>query len=116
MKDPHSFCMLTALSGANKARNHFWDPESKLTPLFFSTELAGEVGEACNVVKKLEREKLGLRGSTTTVGALAEELADAVICASLLANCYDIDLREAVRNKFNSTSDKLNLPVRITNE
>lgn len=99
------------LSVANSRRNEVWDPEGKLTPLFHSTELAGEVGEACNVVKKLEREVLGLRGSRDTEDHLAEELADVVICASLLANKYSIDLQAAVVKKFNATSEKLELPV-----
>lgn len=101
------------LSAANEHRNKFWDPENKLTPLFFAVELAGEAGEACNIVKKLEREALGLPGSRADVNDLIDELADVVIVASLLANCFDADLWEAVKNKFNQTSSKLKLPVMI---
>lgn len=92
----------------NAERNSYWDPQNKLTPLFFSTELAGEIGEACNVVKKLERERLGLRGSRETIEHLKEELEDSIICAILLANSYGIKL--APTEKYNATSRKLGLP------
>lgn len=76
-------------------------------------ELAGEVGEACNVMKKLERVRLGIAGSTDTVEHLGEELADVIICVDLIAEVFGIDLWAAVRSKFNATSDKLGLPVHI---
>ena len=67
----------------------------------------------CNVVKKLERERLGLRGSRATLEDLADELADVVICADLLAKAANINLDEAVARKFNKTSEKYNLPIRL---
>lgn len=73
---------------------------------------AGEVGEACNVIKKLERERHGWRGSRATVGQLAEELADVVICADLAAPAAGVDLEEAVR-ATNATSAKNNLATRL---
>lgn len=107
--------MLTieTLQSKNYDRNKIWDPEEKLTPLFFAAELAGEVGEACNVVKKLEREKLGLRGSRDTIEHLGEELADVIIVACLLANQFDIDLDDAICEKFNKTSNLLQLGVTL---
>jgi NTP pyrophosphatase (non-canonical NTP hydrolase) len=101
------------LSEANIERNKYWDSDSKLTLSFRGNELAGEVGEACNVVKKIERERLGLRGSRATKEQLAEELADVVICADLLAMEAGIDLSKKVAEKFNATSDKYNLPVKM---
>lgn len=107
---------LSTLSAANKERNDVWDPEGKLDLLFFAAELAGETGEACNVIKKLERERLGLRGSRDTFYHLAQELADVVICASLCANAAGIDLNKAVIEKFNATSDELGLPVKLQDD
>jgi NTP pyrophosphatase (non-canonical NTP hydrolase) len=106
--------MLNQLRKANTLRNQVWDPDNKLTPLFCATELAGEVGEACNVVKKLEREAMGLRGSRASVDDLALELADVLICTDLLARQYNINLTEALVAKFNATSDKLSLDVFLT--
>lgn len=102
-----------SLRSANTARQQEWDPGSQLTLTYRANELAGEVGEACNVAKKLERERLGIAGSRDTVEHLAQELADVVICADLLAMSEGIDLDEAVRTKFNATSEKVGLATRI---
>lgn len=101
------------LAVANQTRSEEWDPQGKLTPMFFTLELAGEVGELCNVVKKLEREALGLRGSRASHEQLEQEIADILIVLSLVANSFDINLEEVTRRKFNATSDKLNLEVHL---
>jgi NTP pyrophosphatase (non-canonical NTP hydrolase) len=100
-----------ALRAANAARQAEWDPEGKITPEFRGLELAGEVGELCNILKKLVRERLGLRGSRTTKEKLAEELADVVMCTDLVAADFGIDLDKAVREKFNKTSEALGLSI-----
>jgi NTP pyrophosphatase (non-canonical NTP hydrolase) len=102
------------LREANEARQVEWTGGQKVTPLFRATELAGEVGEACNVVKKLERERAGWRGSRATLEQLADELADVIICADLLAMSEGIDLDAAVARKFNATSEKVGLRTRLT--
>jgi NTP pyrophosphatase (non-canonical NTP hydrolase) len=99
----------TTLRAANEARQKEWDPENKITLAFRGIELAGETGEACNLIKKLERERLGLRGSRATMADLASELADVVICADLIAMHEGIDLVAAVQDKFNETSRKQGL-------
>jgi NTP pyrophosphatase (non-canonical NTP hydrolase) len=104
---------LSELAIANRIRNEHWDPDSVLTAEFKGNELGGECGEAQNKIKKLARERLGLRGSRATVDELAEELADVIICASLIANHFGIDLDKATIDKFNSTSAKQNLPVTL---
>jgi NTP pyrophosphatase (non-canonical NTP hydrolase) len=103
------------LRDANRARQVLWCPDPKNQPdlCFRATELAGEVGEACNEVKKLERARHGWRGSRTTYTRLAEELADVVICADLLATAAGIDLGTAVRTKFNNTSTDQGFDVMI---
>lgn len=101
------------LRAANVARDIEWNAGAeKISPLFRAIELAGEVGEACNVIKKLERERLGIVGSRDTKEHLAEELADVVICADLAAMDYDIDLEAAIEAKFNATSVKNGLATR----
>lgn len=101
------------LRDANEHRQKEWDPSDKITLVYRANELAGEVGEACNVAKKIERERLGIRGSRDTVEHLAQELADVIICTDLLAMSEGIDLWAAVRDKFNATSDKLNLATHL---
>lgn len=110
----------TDLRSANNARQREWDSDGQIVgplgKLWRANELSGECGEASNVVKKLVREELGIRGSRETVEHLAEELADVVICADLLAQEYGIDLDDAVRRKFNATSEKVGLLTRLVQE
>lgn len=103
----------TDLRSANRARQREWDAGNQLSLAYRGNELAGEVGEACNVIKKLERERLGILGSRATVGELADELADVLICADLIAMHYGIDLEAAVARKFNATSEKVGLQTRL---
>lgn len=102
-----------ALRAANIKRQLEWCPDQTPAMSFRGNELAGETGEACNIIKKLERERHGWRGTRATREQLAEELADVVIVADLIANEAGIDLGESVRSKFNSTSLKYGLSVQI---
>ncbi len=102
----------TTLREANALRQKEWDPGDQITLEFRGNELAGEVGEACNVIKKLARERMGIRGSRDTVEHLAEELFDIIICVDLIAMDMGIDLTGVVA-KFNATSDKQGLKTHI---
>lgn len=101
------------LRAANIARQNEWDQDNQITAAYRGNELAGEVGEACNIIKKLERERLGIRGSRATTAELADELADVVICVDLIAMHYGIDLEAAIARKFNATSEKVGLSTRL---
>jgi hypothetical protein len=115
---------------ANVQRNKEWDPNNQLTASFRGLELSGELGEMIekafaliecaivvgkitNIVKKIERERIGLKGSRVSMLDLADELADAQICLDLTAMQYSIDLGEATRRKFNATSDKVGLKTKL---
>ncbi len=103
------------LRAANVARDQEWNTGSERVSMTFrATELAGEVGEACNVIKKLERERIGLVGSRDTKEHLAEELADIVICTDLVAMDAGIDLDAAIAAKFNATSEKNGLKTQLS--
>ena len=104
---------LDKLKEANKIRQKEWDTGGNVTLAYRGNELAGEVGEACNLIKKLERERFGMVGSRTSVEHLAEELADVLICLSLISIEIDVDLVEATAAKFNKTSEKYGLKTRI---
>lgn len=103
----------SSLQEANIARQKEWDPDNRITLAYRGNELAGEVGEACNVIKKLERERLGINGSRDTVEHLLEELADSVICSYLVAMHVGGDLEAAIVAKFNATSEKMGLKTRM---
>jgi NTP pyrophosphatase (non-canonical NTP hydrolase) len=75
------------------------------------TAAAGELGEAANVIKKLNRVRDGISGNTATPTELreqlAEELADVAIYLDLLAQAAGFDLETIREAKFVKTSAKL---------
>lgn len=74
------------LRDANAARQAEWDPGDFANNHDWRVnELAGETGEVCNMLKKIHRERCGVPGSRVMKETLAEELADVVICADLVA-------------------------------
>jgi NTP pyrophosphatase (non-canonical NTP hydrolase) len=70
-----------------------------------------ELGEAANVLKKLNRVRDGIPGNAETPDQLhaqfADELADTFIYLDLLAQAAGVDLPSAIRSKFNRTSAKI---------
>ena len=98
--------MLKKLREVQVARQKLWDPGIKLDLSYFGNAAAGEMGEACNVIKKLERERLGLKGSRATLEHLADEIADVIIYLDIIAMKTGIDLEQAIKNKFNKDSTK----------
>lgn len=69
--------------------------------------VAGEVGEACNIAKKM------IRGDDVTIEQLAHELADVVIYADLVLAQRGVSLGDAVREKFNIVSIRRNTHERL---
>jgi len=80
---------------------------------FMGNEMAGEVGEACNVIKKIEREWMGLPGSRATNDDLAMELADVIITVDLIAARMNIDLETAVAMTFDRKSEAMGFKTRF---
>lgn len=105
----------STLREANIVRQKEWDPTDKITPSFQGNELAGEVGELCNLVKKFDRHRMGLKGGKVDLDAIKEEIGDIVICLDLLAIGLGVqeDINELARRKFNKTSAKYGLTTRV---
>jgi NTP pyrophosphatase (non-canonical NTP hydrolase) len=103
----------TVLRDANVRRQQEWDRQGKIDIAYRGNELAGECGEACNIIKKIERERRGIRGSRATLRQLADELADVIICVDLIALYEGIDVWESVKRKFNETSRNNNLDTTL---
>ena len=101
------------LRTANRSRHAEWAGGGEVPLSFRGLELAGEAGEACNELKKLERTRLGIVGGKDDLHGLKEELADVLICVDLIAMDLGIDLGEALKAKFNKTSEKYDLATRI---
>lgn len=82
-------------------------PIDEWSPLEWGGALAGETGELCNFLKKMRR------GSKIKKKDLAHELADIITYADLVAARLDIDLGEAVREKFNLVSKRWGSKYRL---
>jgi NTP pyrophosphatase (non-canonical NTP hydrolase) len=96
MRHPLSFFELRR---ANVARcQDVFHPIGSWSPTDWACALAGEVGEACNLIKKLRR------GEPVDVGEIMLELADTVIYADLLAARLGMSLNDFVIWKFNQVS------------
>jgi NTP pyrophosphatase (non-canonical NTP hydrolase) len=102
-------------SAANRRRceapNGFNHALSSWSLFDWFTATAGELGEAANIAKKLNRVRDGIPGNTDSPEVLrqnlADELADTFIYLDLLAQSQGICLEEAVLFKFNKTSEKI---------
>lgn len=94
-------------------------PVEAWTPAEWAVAMAGECGEACNVVKKLRRLQDGTNTAKDpqtreeAIALLKDELADLIIYADLLAARLEIDLGEAVRHKFNAVSDRMGCDIKF---
>lgn len=101
-----------AITGFNCYRNQ---------PLtYWTTALAGEVGELCNMIKKIQRvEKGGVDGGSSYKASqinkkmLQEEIGGIAIYLDLLSSLLEIDLEEAIIETFNKRSDELGFTHRI---
>jgi len=107
-------------TNVHRCEKVFEHPLDDWTLLEWAGAMCGEAGEAANVAKKLRRlttrgkTKIWHRGRTgDLLAALADEVADVVIYADLLLAAAGADLGEAVRRKFNKTSDERGSKVRL---
>jgi NTP pyrophosphatase (non-canonical NTP hydrolase) len=79
------------------------------------TATLGELGEAANIAKKLNRVRDGINGNKQSEAelrtAFRREIADTVIYLDLLAQREGFDLGEAVRETFNAKSRELNCSI-----
>lgn len=101
------------LRDANCNRQTEWPGNDKADMPFRALEVAGEAGELCEAIKKFLRAERGIKGSTATKADVASEMGDLLVSLDLLANEMGIDLGEAVRAKFNATSEKYGMRTYI---
>lgn len=112
---------LSALRRKNVARctdsagfNH---PLSGWSVAEWGNATAGELGEACNLAKKLLRLRDGIPGNKQTPEELkamfASELADTLIYLDLWAASQGIDLAEAVVKTFNAKSSEIGSDIKL---
>ena len=82
-------------------------PLKDWSPTDWGCALAGEVGELCNLLKKMRR------GEPVDYGDLEDEIADVQTYLDLLAARLDINLASATRTKFNAVSAKRGSDITI---
>lgn len=84
------------------------------------TAVVGELGEAANVLKKLNRVRDGVPGNKETPEQLqqmlADEIADTFIYLDLLAFAAGFNLEDIAVSKFNRTSAKIGCGIRLPAE
>lgn len=118
-RDASASLDFATLRAANLSRCARWHPrglkEWSLSDWFTAT--MGELGEAANVAKKLNRERDGIAGNTVSEeelrADLSDEIADVAIYLDILAASEGIDLAKAIARKFNKTSEKVGFPERL---
>ena len=106
---------------ANRRRCERWNPgfpDDGWTGADWSNAMAGEAGEAFNVVKKLRRDDFGKRqaaadGRPELLAKLATEIGDTFIYLDLLAQFYGLNLAACVVETFNRVSIREGFPERL---
>lgn len=109
------------LRAANVSRVGRWHPKAGVMEWSLSdwgVAAGGEMGEALDIIKKLNRYRDGLakpsfRSEEQLLVDLGKELADITIYLDLLALRAGIDLGAVVAAKFNEVSEKMGFPERL---
>lgn len=74
--------------------------------------VAGEVGEMCNIAKKIKRGDFK-SNKREGIELLSKEMADIIIYIDLMAKRENINLEQAIINKFNEVSNKHNCDIKL---
>ncbi len=81
------------------------------------TAVAGELGEAANVVKKLNRVRDGIPGNKESEeelrAKLLREFADTFIYLNLAFQVLGADMTVVVREVFNAKSEQIGCPIMV---
>ena len=109
------------VSRVNKERAEEWHTTGlgEWSPAEWGNALAGECGELCNVLKKILRHDKAIQQNAVSatreelVAMAAEEIADVYTYLDLVAQVLDIDMYDAIRDKFNKISEREGLPQRL---
>lgn len=93
-----------------------WNPEGfqRLeAPTELGNLLGKHLGGVCNNIKKIERELRGYAGSRATPEQVLASVRELALILHALAFRYGINPQAVTEAKFNATSDKVDLPVRL---
>ena len=104
----------------NVARSRKWENGAVWSLSDWMTALVGEVGEAANFIKKLNRLRDGMTGNKledrdpeVLREKFRKELGDIQLYLDLIADAAGIDLEQAARDVFNQKSEELGFEERM---
>lgn len=78
--------------------------------IYYSNALAGEVGELCNLTKKLSRGDRQSHG-IEIFKCIDDEAADVLIQLDLFCQVAGVNIKDALVRKFNSKSLEINSKI-----
>lgn len=105
----------------NRYRSNRWMKSDSPPLMYFSNAMAGETGEVCNAVKKLERITQGLRNKENGVDKtnipeleqkVANECADSIIYALIILDRLGFDAQAVISDVFDQKSIEYGFPER----
>lgn len=106
-------------AGIKRCEKHF-HKVNEWSPSDWATALAGEVGEACNFIKKIRRLKSkhfkgdkSRKHKKELYKATGKEIADALCYLDLLAARMGFQLDDLVKQKFNEVSDRVGSKIKL---
>lgn len=103
---------LPLFKNARGERAHTEVDGSDWTPADWLTAVVGELGEAANIMKKIKRGDFAPGVELDMAReALAFEFADVATYLDILAFQHGVDLGEAIREKFNMVSKRVDCKV-----
>lgn len=108
-------------SEANRARcespQGFKHPLNGWSTSDWITATMGELGEAANVVKKLNRYRDGVPGNKVSEAELRDqlrkEIGDVFVYLDLMAQSLGFSIADAAAEVFNSKSVEIGYPVKL---
>ena len=104
-------------SDANYERCRMWHDPYEWTLSDWGVAVAGECGEMCNVIKKINRHDASIPGNKESIeelqDMLSDEIADTLTYLFLLAVVANLDMEKIVIKKFNEVSDKHGFGVKL---
>lgn len=109
-----------AIQNRIRCETSFHHPLNSWSLLEWGGAAAGELGEACNLAKKIKRITDGLghlnKSDDTPLDfrdKMGEEIADTVIYLDLMASAGGLSLGDLIRDKFNKDSRKHNVGEKL---
>lgn len=103
-----------------EAKDGFNHPLSGWSTSDWFVAVMGEIGEAANIAKKLNRVRDGIPGNTEHVAdlriKLRKELGDVYVYLDLLAQSCGINIEEAAIEVFDAKSRQIGYPVLINGD